>query len=108
MEPIKTPFDILAEIISNPVKWYDRVENEKPLFGLVDQIKPLSCKPYQHRHGTGWDDCEICNCEIFGGGKKVWIRDGETIICHVCNDCFNDPDYQDFIKTKVIIKVENY
>jgi hypothetical protein len=112
MEPIKTPFDILAETISNPVKWYDRVKNEKPLSSLVDQIKPLSYKPFEHNHGPKWDDCEWCDQEITdkNPGVKVWLKkDGQTLIAHACKRCLTDPEYMAYLAAYyTITKIENY
>jgi hypothetical protein len=108
MDPI---FETLSEITA-PVKWYNRVRDEKPLAPLAEQFK-LKYTPSNttYMHGTGWNDCEICNNEITdeNPGKRVTLEaDGQKRICHVCCDCFNDPDYQDIIKRYPIIQIENY
>ena len=42
--------------------------------------------------------CAVCDCE-FTEGKEVEFPTGKEI---VCNDCFNDQDYQDLIASKKI------
>ena len=93
-----------------PVKWYDRVRNEAPLAHLY-QRRIYEPSNVRFQHGPGFNDCEICEFEITekNPGKRVTLEAGDQkTICHVCDECFNDPDYQDIIKRYPIIQIENY
>jgi hypothetical protein len=100
-------FETLANI-TRPDKWYDKVDEVKPLKHLKPLLTPADFKPLPHRHGSTWDSCEICDKEI-KEGKEVWIDDsGQTVICHICQECFDDPDYQEFISRKQVKQIKNY
>jgi hypothetical protein len=100
-------FETLGEI-TKPVKWYDRVADEKPLAHLKDQIKPMEFKPVEHRHGGSSHLCWYCTQEIIEG-KEIWIVDTkEEYILHLCEDCANDPDFESFKRTVNIKQIKNY
>lgn len=49
---------------------------------------------------NGFDSCSICDKEItyeYPGKLVMFKRHGSDIRDHVCNVCFNDPDYQEIL-----------
>jgi len=77
-------------------------------------------KPLKHSHGSTWDSCEICDEEI-KEGKEVWVEhdllkaneeviysQDEVIIHHICQVCFNEPAFIEWLSAQRIKQVKNY
>lgn len=69
-------------------------------------------KPTIFLHGANsFDSCSVCDEPINEGnpGKRVEsIKKGRKYIDHICNDCFNDPDYQYIMENEIIISITNF
>ena len=53
------------------------------------------------RHGTNYDDCQICDIPLTyeePGIEWSYKEDDTLFFHHVCNECFNEPDYQAIVK----------
>jgi len=62
-------------------------------------------------HGTDFDCCEICDTLLTPdkpGRRWTYKWQGRIYEVHVCNDCFNDAEYQALVKNHEGIRVETY
>ena len=62
-------------------------------------------------HGTGFDDCSICDTAINeeNPGKMIkYSKDGHRYTIHVCRNCFLDPDFQETISHLPSIEVTKF
>jgi hypothetical protein len=62
-------------------------------------------------HGTGFDDCSICDETINeeSPGKRIsYNKNDERFIIHVCRNCFLDPDFQETISHLPSIEVQKF
>ncbi len=77
---------------------------------LQGMNRPLS--PYiPHDHGTAFDNCLQCDEEINGlnPGKRIDVTiGGRKSIIHVCNHCFLDKEFQEYISQDPERKIRNY
>jgi hypothetical protein len=92
---------------------FSKVSLKKKIMSIDLSFEPLFKamvqQPAIYRHGKGFDDCEICLQTIEPGeGKRVELRDNsKRFICHVCNYCYNESDYQELLSRKQIISIKN-
>jgi hypothetical protein len=122
--PFDKLFQTLADInnpnssLHKPAAWVDRVAKEKPLSEC--RINKMGFEPLKHSHGTNWDSCEICNSEIIEG-KEIYIEhakmtckesviynQGEVVIHHVCQTCFDEPGFTEWLSGEKIKQIKNY
>jgi len=74
---------------------------------IINEVIP---DPIYH-HGTFFDNCEICDCDIDSDnpGKQIsFIKNGQRHIIHVCNACFIDPDYQEILRGKDDLRIKSF
>jgi hypothetical protein len=50
--------------------------------------------------------CEVCDCEEPGIRLTTEDSFGKRITTHVCEACFNEPDYQECLQHYEIVKIK--